>query len=260
MRISVVVPSYNDASMLEQCLTALDQQTRTPDEVIVVDNGSADTTVEVALAHGARVVSEPRRGIPQATWAGFDAAQGDVLGRLDADSVPPSGWVARVLHAFESDPGLDAISGPGRFYGKSGFTHWAAEHLYIGAYTTLIPFAFGHEVLFGSNFALRASTARELRERVHRNDRDLHDDLDITINLRPGMGVRWDEHLAVGVSARPFDSFPRFGRVLTMAFRTFAVNYREESFWTRRRAWMAARHAVGLPAADEIDGLETLGR
>jgi len=259
LRISVVVPSYNDAAMLDECLTALDAQTRLPDEVIVVDNGSTDTTVEVALRHGTRVVTELRRGIPQATWAGFDAARGDVFGRLDADSVPPSSWVARVVEAFESDPGLDVLSGPGRFYGKSRFTHWVAEHLYIGTYAHLIAAAFGHDVIFGSNFALRASAATMLRERVHRDDRDIHDDLDLTINLRPGMGVRFDERLVVGVSARPFDSFSRLARVFTMAFHTFAVNYREESFWSRRRAWTDARRIAGGRAADGIDGLETLG-
>ncbi|HWL01013.1 MAG TPA: glycosyltransferase, partial [Microbacteriaceae bacterium] len=51
-RICVVIPSYNDAVMLAQCLTALHGQTRPADEIIVVDNGSSDATVDVALAHG----------------------------------------------------------------------------------------------------------------------------------------------------------------------------------------------------------------
>jgi len=255
LTISVIVPSYNDAAMLERCLAALDAQSRSPDEVIVVDNGSTDATAEVALSHGARLVTEPRRGIPQATWAGFDAASSDILGRLDADSVPPPEWTERVVRAFELDPGLEALSGPGRFYGKSAFIHWVAQHLYIGAYTSIIAFALGHEVLFGSNFALRAASARALRPYVHRDDRRIHDDLDITINLKPGMGVLFDEGVVVEVSARPFDSLSRIGRVVTMAFHTFAVNHREESLLARRRAWLEAPGSSG----EETDGLGAVG-
>ena len=53
--LSVVIPSLNDAHMLKDCLDALAAQTRAPDEVIVVDNGSADDTAGIARAAGARV-------------------------------------------------------------------------------------------------------------------------------------------------------------------------------------------------------------
>ena len=94
--ISVIVPSLNDADYLAVCLDALAKQTRRADEVIVVDNGSTDATAEVARAAGARVVDQPVRGIWPATAAGFDAASGDVLARLDADSVPAPDWLAEV--------------------------------------------------------------------------------------------------------------------------------------------------------------------
>lgn len=247
--LSVIVPSYNDSAMLEQCLTALELQTRLPDEVIVVDNGSTDATARVARSHGARVVVEPRRGIPQATAAGFDAARGDVLGRLDADSVPGADWAERVVAAFEADPHLDALSGPGRFYGGSPLVHWAAEHLLIGTYARLVGLALAHDVLFGSNLALRREAWRRIRTRVHRDDRRVHDDLDITMNLEPGMGVRFDRSLVVGVSARPFESWARFWRGVAMAFDTFAVNHRERSLVARRRAWRAERGDAGLLGA-----------
>ena len=241
LTISVVVPSYNDAAMLEQCLDALAKQTRPADEIVVVDNGSTDATGEVARSAGARVVTEPRRGIPQATAAGFDAALGDVLGRLDADTIPPADWVARVERAFTADLHLDALSGPGRFYGGTAFNRWYAEHVHMPMYYRFVAWVLGHDVLYGSNLAIRASAWRVLREHVHRDRPDVTDDLDLTINLHPGMGVRFDPTLEVEVSARPFESWGRNNAAVRMARDTALLNRREMSFLERRRAWVASR-------------------
>ena len=243
--ISVVVPSYNDAEMLERCLTALDGQNRAADEVIVVDNGSSDQTVDVAIAHGARVVTELKRGIPQATSAGLDAATGDVIGRLDADSVPPKDWIQRVARAFERDPQLEALSGPGEFYGATPLLHWFAESVQMPLYTRMVAALIGHDVLFGSNLAIRADTWRELRHLVHRDDSGVHDDLDFTLNLVPGTRVRFDRSLVVGVSARPYQDWGRYSKGFRIAMGTFALNHRERSLLERRRQWVAARRDPG---------------
>src|SRR4051812_33007385 len=109
-RLSVVIPVRDDADMLRGALPALAEQTGAADEVIVVDNGSADDGAEVAALGGARVVSESRRGIPAATARGFDAATGEVLVRMDADSRPPADWLERIERALEAEPGLAAVT------------------------------------------------------------------------------------------------------------------------------------------------------
>jgi len=241
LTVSVVVPCYNDAAMLERCLDALARQTRPADEVVVVDNGSTDATVDVAEAAGVRIVTEPRRGIPQATSSGFDAAIGDVLGRLDADTIPPADWVARIERAFTEDPELDALSGPGRFYGGNAVIRWYAEHVHMPMYYRFVAWVLGHDVLYGSNLAIRAAAWRVLRGRVHRERADVTDDLDLAINLQPGMAVRFDPTLEVEVSARPFQSWTRNNAAVRMARNTALVNRREMSFLERRRAWVASR-------------------
>ena len=243
MRVCVVIPSLNDSAMLAGCLAALAKQTRAADAVIVVDNGSTDDTAEVARAAGARVVPEPLRGIFPATAAGFDAALADgadLIARLDADSVPPADWLARIVGEFEADGDLAALSGAGEFYGSNAVIHWIAENVYIGGYIWFVGWLLGTDPLFGSNLALKASAWSRVRTTVHRRMREIHDDLDLTIHFEPDMITRFDRTLRVGVSARPFESFSGFLRRIDWAFSTLGLNWRERSLFDRRaerRAW-----------------------
>lgn len=205
--ISVVIPVRDDAAALEGCLAALRDQTRPPDEVVVVDNsaGGDPATAQVAAAAGARLVHEPRRGVGAASATGYDAATGEILGRLDADSRPGPEWVETVL-ALLTDERLHAITGPGRFYdipGRRGRIAAAAYHwplvLGVGA-------AMGHPPLWGSTMAVRRDAWERCRHLVHREDPLVHDDLDLAFALGPRARVRWTKALAVGVEGRAFHS------------------------------------------------------
>ena len=84
MRVSVIIPTHNEALAIERVLTDLPPDLTT--EVIVVDSNSNDGTPEIAARMGARVVQEPRRGYGQACLSGLAAANSpDVVVFLDGD-------------------------------------------------------------------------------------------------------------------------------------------------------------------------------
>jgi glycosyltransferase involved in cell wall biosynthesis len=84
VKLSVIIPALNEEESLPFVLNELPWSML--HQVIVVDNGSQDRTAEVAVAHGALVVSEPQRGYGAACHAGVLAAPAaDILIFLDAD-------------------------------------------------------------------------------------------------------------------------------------------------------------------------------
>lgn len=226
MRISVVVPVLNDARELTGCLAALAEQSRPADEIVIVDNGCSDDSAAVARAAGARVVAESVRGIPAAAATGYDSATGDVIARIDADSRPGADWLARIEAAFDSDPELSALSGPGEFIGLRGWRATAARALYMDAFFLSVGAAMAHPVMFGSNLAMRRSAWVRVRDGVDRTNPELHDDIDLSFQFGAADRLVVDRSLVVGISARPFDDPAAMRRRFSRAFRTIFRNWR----------------------------------
>jgi glycosyltransferase involved in cell wall biosynthesis len=106
--VSVVIPAYNAEAYLREALDSVFAQTRPPDEVVVVDDGSNDRTSEVAASYGDRVrlLRQPNRGEAAARNAGVLAARGALIAFLDADDT----WLPRYL---ESQLGVYEAHGGG---------------------------------------------------------------------------------------------------------------------------------------------------
>jgi glycosyltransferase involved in cell wall biosynthesis len=232
VNVSVVIPVLDDAVALRRCLELLACQSVAPLEVVVVDNGSSDDSAEVARSFGARVVEEPRRGIPMAAATGYDAARGDVIARLDADSRPPRHWVARTARAM-ADERRDAVTGIGWFYDLPWPLRGPVAWVYLGAYYALCHLALGHTAVWGSAMAVRRSTWEAVSPLVHREDPELHDDLDLAFVLGPMRRIALVPRLGVGVSARSLRGGAQLRRRLVRALRTLEVNWAVQPPWLR---------------------------
>jgi glycosyltransferase involved in cell wall biosynthesis len=99
--VSIIIPTFNEEAYLPRLITSIEAQDYRDWEIIIADNGSRDRTRAVAREHGARVV---RGGIPSVGRnRGAAAARGDTLLFLDADTVLPENFIAKIMARFEKD-------------------------------------------------------------------------------------------------------------------------------------------------------------
>ena len=109
--ISVVIPAYNGGTQLDECLNAIARLATAPREIIVVDDGSTDGSVQKAAARGIRILATSgRQGPATARNIGAQTATGDIVFFLDADVCVHEDATERLAAAF-ADPGVDAVIG-----------------------------------------------------------------------------------------------------------------------------------------------------
>src|SRR5258706_5746465 len=112
MDISVIIPAYNAAHEITECLAALAASSEQAAEILVVDDGSTDDTARVAAATGARVVrQQENRGPAAARNVGCTHARGDVLFFVDADAAVAPDAMARVARLLTTCPDVAAVFG-----------------------------------------------------------------------------------------------------------------------------------------------------
>jgi glycosyltransferase involved in cell wall biosynthesis len=100
MKISVVIPVYNEEKYLPKTLASLEKLDRKPDEVIIVDAASTDHTVSLAKKWGARVLEVEHKTIAYSRQKGLEAAKGDIVACTDADDIVPPHWLTTIERAF----------------------------------------------------------------------------------------------------------------------------------------------------------------
>lgn len=112
--VSIIVPVWNDADRLGECLRALEGQTYPGHlyEVVVVDNGSEEPVGPVVARHGrARLVREGSPGSYAARNAGLAHARGEVVAFTDADCLPAPDWIEKGVERLKRGGGRSVVAG-----------------------------------------------------------------------------------------------------------------------------------------------------
>lgn len=213
--MSIVIPAYNEEETIRACVVAALEQTVPAHEIIVVDNKSTDSTA--AIVHALQVTYpgcpivylqqfELQGLIPTRNF-GLNHATGDVIGRIDSDSVLEPTWVEEVQRVF-SDPEVSAATGPVIYYDMPLRRFGAIADDAIRR--ALVKVASEFHLLFGSNMALRATAWHEIRDDACLDpDDDLHEDVDLSIHLHEhGLKVAYSSDMVAGMSARRLDDSP----------------------------------------------------
>src|SRR6185437_11309081 len=102
--VCVIIPNWNGQTRLARLLPLLREQSRPPDEIVVVDNGSEDSSVRIAEAAGARVIRLAENlGFARAVNEGIRANEYDWIALLNNDVAPREDWLERLLAAAQPD-------------------------------------------------------------------------------------------------------------------------------------------------------------
>lgn len=250
LTVSVVIPVKDDSAELARCLAALERQTRRADEIIVVDNGSADDSADVARAAGVTLVKCSQEGIPAASAQGYDSASGDLILRLDADCVPAEDWLEALATAFAGRPDVSAFTGGAHFMDGPAALRGPLASVYLFAYAAATVPALGHLPLFGSNLAFRRAAWNAVRSEVHRHRADIHDDLDLAFHIGQRHRIRYLRGARMGMSIRPFRSASSFGVRMARGFRTVTTHWPRQFPPLRWTRLVLSRSAA--PTANEL--------
>lgn len=231
--MSIVIPAYNEESVIRQCLIAAIYQSMPAHEILVVDNRSTDRTAEIVRQMQLEYPESPIRlleqnetqGLIPTRNYGFDHAEGDVLGRIDADSVLEPDWVETVQAGF-SDPEVAAATGPVVYYDMP-MRRWGLKADDKMRQLVLKLARNQYHFLFGSNMALRRTAWEKIRDRTCRDEKDeMHEDIDLSLHLaEQDLVIRYIPSMVSGMSARRLENSPKDYRYYVTRFdRTYRAH------------------------------------
>lgn len=169
MKISFVIPAFNEEHYLSKCLESVISEIKNSGcraEIIVVNNASTDGTRELAEKFSkVIVVDESKKGLSRARQAGLEASTGEIIANIDADTILPEGWINTVFNYFENDSRLVGLSGPPKFYDVSRyFNFWVFVFNCLGYLTYLFNrYIFRiSSVMQGGNFVVKKSAMEQI--------------------------------------------------------------------------------------------------
>ena len=184
-RISIVVPSYNQATFLERTLLSILNQNYPNTEILVYDGGSSDGSVEIIKKYEpylAGWVSEPDKGQPSVINKGFARASGEIIGWQNSDDLYLPGFFHAVAKSLRGNAEAELFIGN---------VYLIDEHDRITWTSNYVPFSLGHLIYVGWNLS---SQGTFFRRQVFEKVGPLREDIQV--------GFDWDWFIRAGKAVR----------------------------------------------------------
>ena len=197
VKVSVIIPAFNEEKYIGKCLESLINQTAPADEIIVVDNNSKDKTAAIAREFDVRIVREKKQGMIPARNRGFNEAKYEIIARCDADAILPKDWIKKIKRNFEKRK-IDALLGPVIFYDLPIKTSFFSKMLIHS--TKLLN---KDNILIGPNMVLTKSIWQKVKNDVCLSTDEVQEDIDLALHIKHYKGViHYDKTLVASISAR----------------------------------------------------------
>lgn len=132
MKVSIVIPTFNSEKVLAECLRSIDEQHYPKEkiEIIVVDGGSQDRTVDIAREYTEKIYDNPLKTGEAGKAVGLKNASGDIVAFIDSDNIlPEPNWLSKMVLPFHNE---FILASEPLFY-----THRSKDH-FITRYSALI--------------------------------------------------------------------------------------------------------------------------
>ncbi len=234
MKLSIVIPAYNEEALIGGCLQSIlaEIEGKKYDlEIIAVNNASTDRTREIIASFSeVKLVDEPDKGLVKARRAGFRASSGELVANLDADTRMTPGWFDKVFEEFANNPKLVALSGPHIYYDLSKKAQAAVRAFYYSGYFFYLinRYVLGvGSMLQGGNFVIKR-TALEAIGGFNSDFDFWGEDADLARRLVKAGEVKFTFDLPIYASGRRLE---REGIAKTGA--RYALNYFSTIFFKK---------------------------
>lgn len=165
-KISLYIPCYNAEKTIRECLESAMGQSYEIDELLVIDDGSQDKSVEIASRYPAKIISHRKNlGLGASRNTAFREAKNEFVAALDADCVASEQWLGRLMECFTDDGIMGA---GGRLIERHAVTvadKWRSTHMSQQWGDILMenpPFLYGSNTVFRKNGVRRAGFYKEL--------------------------------------------------------------------------------------------------
>ena len=121
-RVSVIIPTYNSAQYLAEAIDSVLNQTYTNYEIIVIDDGSTDNTIEILEQYKEKIyyIYQENQGVSAARNKGISLAQGELIAFLDADDIFMTHKLAKQVAVFDRQPELGIVNSGFRLIRENG--------------------------------------------------------------------------------------------------------------------------------------------